>query len=142
MAEEKQCKDKKCPIHGNVKPRGKIFIGRVKSAKMQNTVIVEWERKFYLKKYERYALEYPQQGAILFSNLIYYGVNIDELFAIVSYPKQISQLQSELSTAQGKISELEGQVASLQSSMPMYAVGGIIAGLVVGFAIAYFMKKK
>ncbi|MCD6589818.1 30S ribosomal protein S17 [Candidatus Woesearchaeota archaeon] len=54
MAEEKQCKDKKCPIHGNVKPRGKIFIGRVKSAKMQNTVIVEWERKFYLKKYERY----------------------------------------------------------------------------------------
>jgi len=95
-----------------------------------------------LKKYERYALEYPQQGAILFSNLIYYGVNIDELFAIVSYPKQISQLQSELSTAQGKISELEGQVASLQSSMPMYAVGGIIAGLVVGFAIAYFMKKK
>ena len=49
-----ECKDKNCPIHGTVKPRGKIFIGRVKSAKMQKTVIVEWERSFYLKKFERY----------------------------------------------------------------------------------------
>ncbi len=49
-----KCNDKKCPIHGNVIPRGRIFIGRVRSAKMQKTVTVEWERKYYLKKYERY----------------------------------------------------------------------------------------
>lgn len=95
-----------------------------------------------LKRYERYAIQYPQQGAILFSNLIHYGVNIDELFAMVSYPEQISQLQGELSTAQGKISELESQVATLQSQMPMYLVGGVIVGLIIGFALAYFMKKK
>ena len=44
--EEKQ--EKRIPT------RGRIFIGKVKSAKMQKTVIVEWERPFYLKKYERY----------------------------------------------------------------------------------------
>lgn len=102
-----------------------------------------------LRRYERYALEYPQQGATLFSNLIHYGVNVDDLYTMLLYPEQISdlstqvsQLQGQLSTAQGKISQLEGEVASLQSTMPMYLVGGVIVGLVIGFAIAYFMKKK
>ena len=34
--------------------RGRVFVGTVISAKMQKTVTVEWERKHYLKKYERY----------------------------------------------------------------------------------------
>ncbi len=34
--------------------RGRVFVGTVISSKMQKTVTVEWERKHYLKKYERY----------------------------------------------------------------------------------------
>lgn len=34
--------------------RGRSFVGTVTSSKMQKTVTVEWERKHYLKKYERY----------------------------------------------------------------------------------------
>ncbi|MBS3157086.1 30S ribosomal protein S17 [Candidatus Woesearchaeota archaeon] len=33
---------------------GRIFVGRVKSAKAQKTAVVEWERTLYLRKYERY----------------------------------------------------------------------------------------
>ena len=46
--------------HGKLQPksslslRGRIFVGTVISAKMQKTVTVEWERKHFLKKYERY----------------------------------------------------------------------------------------
>ena len=46
--------------HGKVQPksslslRGRAFVGTVISAKMQKTVTVEWERKHFLKKYERY----------------------------------------------------------------------------------------
>jgi len=50
----KKCNDKCCPFHGNLKCRGKIFTGVVISAKMHKTVAVEFERKYYLPKYERY----------------------------------------------------------------------------------------
>src|SRR3989338_6928605 len=48
--------------HGKVQPksslslRGRAFVGTVISAKMQKTVTVEWERKHFLKKYERYEI--------------------------------------------------------------------------------------
>ena len=34
--------------------RGRSFVGTVISARMQKTVTVKWERKHFLKKYERY----------------------------------------------------------------------------------------
>lgn len=37
--------------------RGRTFVGKVISAKMTNTVNVEWERRSYLYKYERYQPE-------------------------------------------------------------------------------------
>ncbi len=46
--------------HGKLQPknslslRGRVFTGTVISARMQKTVTVEWERKHFLKKYERY----------------------------------------------------------------------------------------
>ena len=46
--------------HGKPQPknslslRGRTFVGTVISARMQKTVTVEWERKHFLKKYERY----------------------------------------------------------------------------------------
>jgi len=49
-----KCKDNNCPFHGNLHCRGRIFVGTVISFNMQKTVNVEWERKRFLRKYERY----------------------------------------------------------------------------------------
>ncbi len=49
-----KCNDKNCPKHGNISTRGRVFFGTVISAKMHDTVTVEWERRFFIKKYERY----------------------------------------------------------------------------------------
>ena len=51
---KEKCDDNNCPFHGSLKCRGRIFTGTVISVKMQKTAIVEWERRYFLKKYERY----------------------------------------------------------------------------------------
>ena len=51
---ETECHDPRCPIHSSISIRGKIFTGVVTAMRMQRTATVEWERKKYLKKYERY----------------------------------------------------------------------------------------
>ena len=51
---EKSCKDPKCPWHGSLAIRGRVFRGRVKSARMTRTVVVEWEYHHWVPKYERY----------------------------------------------------------------------------------------
>jgi len=52
--EKTKCKDRNCPVHGNLKTRGKIFKGTVVS-KNHKRVAIEFERMIYIKKYERYA---------------------------------------------------------------------------------------
>ena len=54
MAKDKKCKDNNCPFHGSLKTRGRGFVGTVKSDKMSRTITIEFERMFYLPKYERY----------------------------------------------------------------------------------------
>lgn len=51
---KEKCNDKNCPFHGNLKCRGRIFVGTVISTKMHKTVVVEWLRMSYLPQYERY----------------------------------------------------------------------------------------
>lgn len=48
------CKDKKCPYHGNLKPRGRLFVGKVVGGDTHRTVNIEWPRLLFIKKYERY----------------------------------------------------------------------------------------
>ena len=50
----KKCKDMNCPFHGRLKCRGKVLTGTVISTKMQKTVTVEFEKRYYIPKYERY----------------------------------------------------------------------------------------
>ncbi|MCW1306612.1 MAG: 30S ribosomal protein S17 [Candidatus Nanoarchaeia archaeon] len=50
----KECNDRKCPWHGKLSIRGKLFEGIVVSDKSSKTVVVEWIRYHYLPKYERY----------------------------------------------------------------------------------------
>jgi len=54
MEKSKECEDKKCPIHSNVRVRGAILDGKVVSNKPKNTVIVEREYLRFIPKYERY----------------------------------------------------------------------------------------
>jgi small subunit ribosomal protein S17 len=49
-----KCNDNSCPFHSAVKVRGKQFIGRVVSDKMQHSAVVEWVGWGHIPKYERY----------------------------------------------------------------------------------------
>lgn len=48
------CNSHKCPWHGALKIRGRIFKGHVVSSKSSNTAIVQWNYYNYVTKYERY----------------------------------------------------------------------------------------
>jgi small subunit ribosomal protein S17 len=58
MAEEKtnlkECKDKCCPIHGNISLRGRSFRGKV-IKKFPKRAVIEFDRTLYVPKYERYS---------------------------------------------------------------------------------------
>lgn len=51
---DQKCNDVKCPFHGGLSVRGRQFTGIVISTKMRKTCVVEFERLYFLKKYERY----------------------------------------------------------------------------------------
>jgi len=51
---DKKCEDDNCPFHGRLKCRGMSFTGVVISDKMHKSCTVEWGRRYYLQKYERY----------------------------------------------------------------------------------------
>lgn len=50
---EASCKDKKCPFHGNLSARGRVFEGKV-IKKFPERIAIEFERMIYYPKYERY----------------------------------------------------------------------------------------
>lgn len=49
-----KCTDKNCKKHGSIATRGRVFVGRVISAKMAKTATIEWDRRKYIPKFERY----------------------------------------------------------------------------------------
>lgn len=49
-----KCNDTKCPFHGTLSLRGRQFTGIVVSTKMGKTAVIEFDRMYFLKKYERY----------------------------------------------------------------------------------------
>ncbi len=51
---EKICSSERCPFHGHLKVRGRIFKGRIVSTKSTDTAIIEWDYYHYIQKYERY----------------------------------------------------------------------------------------
>lgn len=54
-SEEKTiCNDIKCPFHGTLSLRGRVFRGKV-IKKFPKRVVIEFERTIYIRKYERYA---------------------------------------------------------------------------------------
>ena len=55
-----ECNDPRCPIHGQLKTRGRTFQGKVTSANMQKSITIEIERSFLIKKYQRYEKRYTK----------------------------------------------------------------------------------
>ncbi len=51
---ETTCEDEKCPWHGELSLRGRVFKGEVISDKSAKTVVVRWHFHRVLPKYERY----------------------------------------------------------------------------------------
>lgn len=49
-----ECKDPKCPVHGQLKTRGARLSGVVVSSKAKKTAVVRIDYTMYLYKYERY----------------------------------------------------------------------------------------
>lgn len=62
---EKACNDPNCPFHGTLPVRGQMFQGKVKTAKMNGSIVVELERLHYVKKYERYEKRFKRISAHL-----------------------------------------------------------------------------
>jgi small subunit ribosomal protein S17 len=46
--------DRDCPVHGNLRARGRIFEGKV-IKKFPKRITIEFERMVYVRKYERYS---------------------------------------------------------------------------------------
>lgn len=59
----KKCSDAKCPWHGHLKIHGRIFQGRVESAKAAKTAVVEWDYSKYDRKYERHQRMHSRTSA-------------------------------------------------------------------------------
>ncbi len=54
MSEKVDCKDPKCPFHGGLKVRGRVFEGRIVSLKQQKSAVVEVEYIANVKKFQRF----------------------------------------------------------------------------------------
>ena len=50
----KNCADRNCPFHGYLPVRKKTIEGRVVSAKMQGTLVVQRDYAYYHRKFMRY----------------------------------------------------------------------------------------
>ncbi len=54
------CKDKKCPFHGGLKVRIKKLVGTVVKADTHRSATIEFERRLFVPKYERYLIKYTK----------------------------------------------------------------------------------
>ena len=54
IAPQATCDDKHCPFHAGLKLRGRSFEGKVIRNVIHKTTIIEFPRRFYLPKYERF----------------------------------------------------------------------------------------
>ncbi len=57
------CDDSRCPFHGATSLRGRSFVGEVVSDKAQRTATVQWSRRIYIRKYERYTTKHAKVSA-------------------------------------------------------------------------------
>ncbi len=77
---KEKCNDKKCPFHGALKLRGMTFIGNIIKTDLHRTATIEFERQFFIQKYERKEVRFSRLKA---HNPSCIGAKIGELVKIV-----------------------------------------------------------
>ena len=50
------CTDKKCPFHGEILVKRELYPGKVIKRDSNRSATIEWNRTYYVPKYERYEL--------------------------------------------------------------------------------------
>lgn len=53
---KESCTDRKCPFHGALGVKRRVFVGTVIASKAQKTATVGWNRRYFIPKYERYEM--------------------------------------------------------------------------------------
>lgn len=53
-APKQKCEDRKCPFHGSLKTRGRLLTGIVINTDAHKSATIEFERSYYIPKYERH----------------------------------------------------------------------------------------
>lgn len=53
-APSKECKDAKCPFHGQLTVKPETFQGKVIRKDTNRSATIEWTRTYYVQKFERY----------------------------------------------------------------------------------------
>ncbi len=53
---QQSCEDQKCPFHGNLFVKKELFRGVVVKKDSNRSATLEWNRPYYVPKYERYEL--------------------------------------------------------------------------------------
>lgn len=84
ITEEKNndsCNDPKCPFHGTLKARGRVFRGTV-IKKFPKRIVIEFERTLYVEKYERYSKSKTKLHARL-SDCLAPSINVGDYIEIV-----------------------------------------------------------
>ncbi len=75
------CNDPKCPFHGGLKTRGRVFRGAV-IRKFPKRVVIEFERTVYIPKYERFSKSRTKLHARL-SDCLAGDINIGDYIEIM-----------------------------------------------------------
>jgi len=95
-----------------------------------------------LKRYDRYAVEYPQQGGMLVRNVLLFASRPGFLAEALSTSAELEGAKAKVGELEAKVAELEEEVGAARSSALTYAIAGLIAGLVVGSAAGYLIGRR
>ena len=55
-APKEECTDQKCPYHGQINVKNELLTGKVVKKDTNKSATIEWEKSYYVPKYERYEI--------------------------------------------------------------------------------------
>ena len=107
------CNDPKCPFHGTLSTRGRVFRGIV-IKKFPKRIVIEFERTIYIQKYERFAKSRTRLHARL-SDCFASEVNLGDYVEIMECRK-LSKIISFVVTKRLKTkAELENKTVNKEN---------------------------
>jgi len=126
-----------------------VAAGNWSDASLRNQYITEWHR-FSLSKYESASI----LTSLAEAELLQSGLESEKEEVETTYESEVEELEAQIETLtaqhESEIAALTSQYGSLldtakaekQSSMYTGLGGGAVVGLIVGFAISYYMARQ